>query len=260
MNDERLYPIGRTTDLTGYRFYRLIVLGPQEHPSRGRYWLCRCDCGELTTASTDNLNRGNVRSGGCFKEEQHETHGMAGTPEHYTWANMIQRCTNPNTPMFKYYGGRGITVTSPWLNSFEAFYADMGPRPSDQHSIERREVNGNYEPGNCYWATPDVQANNKTNNIKHLHNGEELTSPQLSRRYGADEPTVRQRIKRGLSVDEALNPQRTNGREFLHLGRMLSLDDLVEISGHPYATLYYRLVTSKWTVERALTTPSRKSK
>lgn len=115
---------------------------------------------------------------------------------------MIERCRNPNNPAFKHYGGRGITVCEKWL-SFEAFLADMGERPAGL-SIDRIEVNGNYEPGNCRWATDREQMNNRRNSIRVEIDGVELPLTEACERFGLIYATVYSRIRSGLHPLAAL--------------------------------------------------------
>jgi hypothetical protein len=111
---------------------------------------------------------------------------------------MIQRCTNPNSAKsYARYGGRGITVCERWLKSFEAFLADMGPRPSPQHSIEREKNERGYDPDNCVWATRNQQARNKRNNKRYRVGTEELTLAEWSERNGIHRATMLSRIRSG---------------------------------------------------------------
>ena len=121
------------------------------------WWKCKCDCGTEKILQRSNITCGRTTSCGCNK---YKTHGKSFAPEYIAWAGMIQRCNNPKAPHYFNYGERGITVCDRWLHSFEDFYADMGDRPSDGHSIERKDVNGNYEPSNCVWATRFEQQRN----------------------------------------------------------------------------------------------------
>lgn len=261
MGKNSIYEIGRKTDITGYRFGRLVVLRQDVgNPKSARHWVCQCDCGQTSIASTENLNRGHTTSCGCKWGEHTRTHAMSGTPEYEAYRNMLQRCNNSSNPTFRHYGARGIGVCQRWLDSFESFYADMGPRPTDQHSIERRDVEGNYEPSNCYWATAIEQANNKRNNVRAEFNNESLTIAQLSKLSGVEYQTITGRLRRGISVEDALQTARMNGRYFQYQGRQMTIDQLATLSGHAAPTLYYRLVTAGWTVERAIDTPSRKKK
>jgi hypothetical protein len=152
-----------------------------ERVENGKHGLTRwrfvCDCGQETIAYSGNVKKGSTQSCGCqrrlfSKNNEHNLkHGMAGgrgkraAPEYAAWHSMINRCENPNSQQWDNYGGRGIKVCDRWRNSFEAFFADMGPRPSPKHSIDRVVVNGDYEPKNVRWALPRVQAANRRNNL-----------------------------------------------------------------------------------------------
>lgn len=141
----------------GDRFGRLVVLREAPDRLRGfRAFVCRCDCGQETTVPTGPLRNGHTRSCGCLAKP----HGLHGSRTYLSWRSMIQRCSTPNTNGYENYGGRGITVCDRWRSSFAAFVADMGERPEGM-TLDRVNVNGNYEPSNCRWATPAEQARNR---------------------------------------------------------------------------------------------------
>jgi hypothetical protein len=156
-------------NLTGQRLGRLLVLErTAPHPDRTVHWVCLCECGNTTTVGGGQLRRGHTRSCGCLARElsrvREVTHGHSRernpTPEYLSWKAMNARCNNPNSPDFPNYGGRGITVCARW-DSFENFLADMGQRPEGKTLDRYPNMNGNYEPGNCWWSTPKEQANNR---------------------------------------------------------------------------------------------------
>jgi hypothetical protein len=126
--------------------------------------LCRCECGTEKRVGVDNLRKGRSRSCGCIRREQvierNTSHGQSQTSEYWIWKAMIQRCTNPRDQRWNDYGGRGITVCKRWRDSFEAFYADMGPRPAGL-TLERVNNDEGYSPENCKWATYEEQSRNQ---------------------------------------------------------------------------------------------------
>ncbi|QVD49166.1 hypothetical protein LUCX_96 [Xanthomonas phage vB_XciM_LucasX] len=181
---------------------------------------------------------------------------MSGTREYAAWGAMISRCHNPNAQALDNYGGRGISVCERWRSSFENFYNDMGPRPSDEHSIERRNVNGNYEPGNCYWATADVQANNRRNTLYVEYLGERLTVMALSEKTGVPYQKLYERIYRlGQSVEEAIRPDQ-EVKLYEGFGKKLSLKQWAVELNMNYYTLYDRFKTHG-SIEKAVKKPVR---
>lgn len=165
----------RREDLTGQRFGMLVVRSFADKAKKVVRWLCQCDCGASAIVRAPSLRAGDTRSCGCVRRGNNwnrsgnlkhghsyikTTRGTRGVTALYrTWSSMIQRCTNPNAKNYKWYGARGISVCERWLNSFEAFAADMGERP-DGLSIDRIDNDGNYEPGNVKWSTQSEQVRN----------------------------------------------------------------------------------------------------
>lgn len=147
-------------NLVGKKFTRLTVLSRQGSDIRQESkWLCICDCGQKIIAIGGHLQSNHTKSCGCLLHDVLTTHGMSKTPVYRVWANMIKRCTNPNNPGWKDYGGRGITVCEEWYE-FKNFFKDMGLPPKGL-TLERINNNGNYEPDNCCWATRSEQNSNK---------------------------------------------------------------------------------------------------
>lgn len=161
--------------MVGQRFGRLVVLAVDSKDANYMvFWYCRCDCGNNKVIVGTRLRNGKTKSCGCLAREQaasrakarnattppRKTHGLRRSPEYRAWQNMKKRCLSPNAVQYPYYGLRGISICAEWMR-FESFYADMGPKPSRVHSLDRKDNDGNYEPGNCRWATKVEQATNR---------------------------------------------------------------------------------------------------
>ena len=202
--------MSKLLDLSGQRFGRLVALD-YERAGKRTYWRCMCDSGTEHRVETNNLRRGKSRSCGCLgaelASERNSTHHRSGTQLYRAWASMKRRCNVPACNSYPDYGGRGITVCERWETSFESFMADMGEPPTAEHSIDRIDVNGNYEPGNCRWATNKQQSRNKRNNRLFSHEGRTATLIEWAETSGVPLITIRKRLQSGVNFATAISPK-----------------------------------------------------
>ena len=168
------------------------------------FFLCVCDCGNLFEVAWSAIQSGGTQSCGCLNMEmcaqRPRTHGLRKSSEYAIWQQILNRCRNSNLRNFSSYGGRGIRVCERWLK-FENFYADMGPRPTPQHSIDRIDNDGNYEPDNCRWSTRKEQCRNTRRNRLVTFRGETMCIAELCERLSLENDKVRQRLNRGWSIE-----------------------------------------------------------
>ena len=192
------------------RFGRLVVTAaaPRRPATRHRFWRCQCDCGATSVADGSNLKNGHTRYCGCLMRDTSALvnfiHAKTRTTEFTTWVSMRQRCANPNNHAFKDYGARGITIDAHWA-TFDQFLKDMGKKPSPEHSLDRIDNNGHYEPSNCRWATHTTQTNNSRKNVRVEFMGKTQTLGAWARETGIKRSTLWMRLfKYGWSPQRAL--------------------------------------------------------
>lgn len=200
----------RHEDLTGRRFGFLTVSGESERRGKNIMWNCLCDCGNRVVVPRSNLMNGHTKSCGCKTKEMignaTRVHGFVGTRLNRIYHGMKSRCYNPNNEKYKDYGGRGITVCDEWKNDFQAFYDwAMSNGYKENLTIDRINVDGNYEPSNCRWADNITQSYNKRNTLKLFFNGEERSVREWSEITGLSMAAIRSRLQRGWSVVETLS-------------------------------------------------------
>lgn len=198
-------------DLTGLTFGRWTVIDRYEDKGKAQRWKCVCACGTEKLVNGNHLKRGNTQSCGCLATErrignQHgRTHNLSHLPEYQSWLRAKSRCNNPKNPSYARYGERGIRVCERWLESFENFYEDVGPKPSDIHSIDRIDSNGNYEPGNVRWATPTEQSRNLSSNRRITHQGMTLCITEWAEFAGIPSSAMYGRVNSGWSMEKAIS-------------------------------------------------------
>lgn len=236
-------PMGRPalvnkTTLVGKRFGELTVLEWKGVKNKTKHmWECRCDCGNLTTVREDMLKSGHTKTCGGHTAAS----GMYRSSEYAIWQSAKQRCENPNVDGYKYYGGRGIKMCERWRESFLNFYEDMGPRPSEHHSIERKNRDGDYEPDNCIWADRIAQANNKSTNVNLTYQGKTQTVAQWARELNMRYQTIQDRLAKNLPIEEVLSTRRLDEIVLTYDGQSLTVKEWSEKINVPTAIIRKRL-------------------
>lgn len=191
-------------DLTRRKINKWTVIKIAQRRRRVIYWLCECECGTVRAVGGGNLRSGRSKGCGCDRRGGFlPTHGKTGTKIHRTWGMMRSRCANQKLASWKNYGARGIRVCKRW-DRFENFYADMGEPPTANHSIERINNDGNYEPGNCRWATREEQNRNTRRTRFYEMNGVKKTPAEWAEAHGLPAKAVRKRLWKGWPIERAV--------------------------------------------------------
>ena len=256
--------MSKMIDLTGQQFGRLTVINRAEDyvSPKGHklvQWLCECECGNKTIVTTSCLRGGQTQSCGCINREISRkrllTHGDSDSRLYKIWASMRERCRNSSDKNYRHYGGRGIFVCDEWDNyvTFKEWALSSGYR--EDLTIDRIDVNGNYEPSNCRWVTIDIQANNRRNNHYITYNNKTQSMKDWSNEIGINYSALRRRIQAGWSPEKAFNtPIETKEPvKIEYNGVTQTIGDWARKMGIPHSTIANRLEKG-WSVEKALTT------
>lgn len=199
--DKRLGSTKSLIDMTGKRFGHLYVVGRGKNRGKTTMWECHCDCGNIMDIRGHHLRSGQTHCIKCTPRNHNVKHGLHGTRCYYVWRMMFQRCENPMAVGYSNYGGRGIRVYEGWKD-FIKFLADVGERPSMRHTLDRIDINGNYEPGNVRWATAKEQCRNKRNNVILEYNGVSKTAVEWAEEFGIKVFTIYQRLNLGWDMSK----------------------------------------------------------
>lgn len=173
-----------------------------------KYYDAICICGKERKLTSQEVKR-NISCGCVTNVDKNKTHGMSKTSEYKSWMSMKDRCLNSNSPSYHYYGGRGVKVSSEWINNFEQFYEDMGAKPNKSFTIERIDVNEGYCKENCIWATKKMQANNRRSNYLLTYKGITKTRSEWADTIGINVRTLASRCRANKSIEQILKEYET---------------------------------------------------
>lgn len=199
--------VAERIEMIGKKFGRLTVLEECKERDKYKYkvYKCQCDCGNIIYVNSNKLKSGNTKSCGCLKADQLAKHKKCKTRLYSIYNNMKNRCYNKKHRDYKYYGGRGIAICDEWLNDFQAFYDwAIDNDYKENLTIDRLDVNGDYEPSNCRWATPKQQANNQRSNTYLTYNGKTQTLAQWANELGMKYACLYSRYRRKWKAKDIL--------------------------------------------------------
>lgn len=193
-------PFVKKSEIVKYNRWTFLKQG-----SKPILWVCKCDCGTVKEVNKKNVKAGLSRSCGCLSVEAGKAKRIhPDLPEFKNWQAMVSRCVNEKNPRYEDYGGRGIAVCDRWLKSFDAFYEDMGPKPTPDHTIDRKDNDAGYDPENCRWATRSEQQRNKRTTKLYEHDGRLQCATAWAEEFGKTVKWMRSCLARGMTVAEAL--------------------------------------------------------
>jgi hypothetical protein len=209
MAADNLIPLPfRGTDEVGNVYEKLTVVEFAGKTKSGdSRWLCNCECGNTTTVARGELRKGSTKSCGCHRaSSEGATKGRKRSPEYTSWQEMKRRC-DPNYKDKHLYSDRGITLCEQWKASFNTFFADMGPKPFPEATVDRKNNDLGYSPENCRWATKMEQSHNSRKVRMLTHNGETLCLREWARRLGINHSTLSNRIAKGWTMEKVFSSE-----------------------------------------------------
>ena len=197
----------KLVDITGRRYGHLTVISYSHRGKRrNHFWNCICDCGKEACVNSAHLKNGTTKSCGCLRYEvAHARKKIKSHRLHTIWSSMKQRCNNPNNAKYKSYGGRGVKICEDWLDFSNFFDWAINNGYSDNLSIDRIDVNGNYEPSNCRWVSNKIQARNKQNTVYLEYEGISKSISDWADEKGISHEVIKKRMSLGWTAEEILN-------------------------------------------------------